>query len=193
MRYRTVTMPAARLIPIAAVAAGLALAGCGGGQPVLPAATPRPFLSDGGQPAPADRSLAGLHACALIPAATVTATIGQLEEPPTESPDGLTCFYNTRENSESAGPSYILNITTRSLYGVAKSLADGEAQARLVQLAPIRGIGDEGYSTANSRGGPAYDAMAAKGGAAAAIQVNSVFPAAEQQAQRLLAVAVARL
>lgn len=199
MRHQPATGPHTRLIALAGLAAvGLALAACGA-PPQPPAAArtsataPVPLSSAGGQPAPADRSLAGLHACALIPAATVTATIGQLEEPPTESPDGLTCFYNTRQNSESAGPSYILDITTRSLYEVAKSLADGEAQAKVVQLVPISGIGDEGYSTADSAGEPQYHATVAKGGAAAAIQVNSVMPAAEQHAQRMLAMAVARL
>ena len=76
---------------------------------------------------------------------------------------------------------------------MTKSLADGEAEAKLVQLVPIRGIGDEGYSTADSKGGPDYNATVAKGGAAAAIQVNSVSPADEQQAQRLLAVVVTHL
>lgn len=189
---------------IALLAAGLALAGCGSASPaasavsaVAPGAAsatvPGPPPSAGDQSAPADRSLAGLHACALIPAATVTATLGQLEEPPTESSDGLACFFNTRQNSESAGPSYILDITTRSAYEVTKSLADGEAEAKLVRLVPIRGIGDEGYSTADSKGGPGYNATVAKGGAAAAIQVNSVSPADEQQAQRLLAVVVTHL
>lgn len=193
---------------IALLVAGLALAGCGSASPAAPAApgaasavapgaasaaVPGPLSSAGDQAVPADRSLAGLHACALIPAATVTAALGQLEEPPTESSNGLTCFYNTRQNSESAGPSYILDITTRSAYEVTKSLADGEAEAKLVRLVPIRGIGDEGYSIADSKGGPDYNATVAKGGVAAAIQVNSVSPADEQQAQRLLAVVVTHL
>jgi hypothetical protein len=79
------------------------------------------------------------------------------------------------------------------LYQVAKSLAGGEAKARLVQLTPIRGIGDEGYATADSAGGPGYNVTVAKGGAAAAVQVNSVHPAAEPQAERLPAAVVARL
>lgn len=208
-RYRPAAGPASALAAIAVLAAGLALAGCGGAKPGpqaakpgaqatapgAPAASaaPPPLFSTGGPPAPADRNLAGLHACALVPAATVATAIGQLEEPPHESSDGLTCFYNTRQDSESAGPSYILSIVTRSMYEVEKSVTDGEAQARLVQVVPIRGIGDEGYSTANSKGGPVYNAMVAKGGAAAGIMVDSVFPASEQGAQRMLAVAVAGL
>jgi hypothetical protein len=201
-RYRPAAGPASPLAAIAVLAAGLALAGCGGAKPGAQAAkpgapaasaTPPPLFSTGGPPAPADRNLASLHACALVPAATVAAAIGQLEEPPHESSDGLTCFYNTRQDSESAGPSYILSIMTRSMYEVEKSVTDGEAQARLVQVVPIRGIGDEGYSTANSKGGPVYNAMVAKGGAAAGIMVDSVFPASERGAQRMLAVAVAGL
>ena len=62
-----------------------------------------------------------------------------------------------------------------------------------MQLAPIRGIGDEGYAAADSADGPQYKATVANGGAAAAVQVNSVHPAAETQAERLLAAVVARL
>ena len=62
-----------------------------------------------------------------------------------------------------------------------------------MQLAPIRGIGDEGYATADSAGGPQYNVTVAKGGAAPAVQVNSVHPAAETRAERLLAAVVARL
>jgi hypothetical protein len=185
-----------RPVMLAAIAGlavlGPTLTGCGGARPAVPPAAGQ-LSGTGGQHWPADRRLAGLHACALIPAATVAATLGQLEEPPTESPDGLTCFYNTRASSQSAGPSYILDILKRSLYEVAKSLADGEAKARLVQLVPIRGIGDEGYATADSAGGPQYNVSVAKGGAAAAVQVNSVHPAAETQAERLLAAVAARL
>jgi len=79
------------------------------------------------------------------------------------------------------------------VYEVAKSPADGEAKARLVQLSPIRGIGDEGYATADSAGGPEYNVTVTKGGAAAAVQVNSVHQTAETQAERLLAAVVARL
>ena len=76
---------------------------------------------------------------------------------------------------------------------MAKSLADGEAKAWLVQLALIRGIGDEGYATMDSAGGSECKATVAKGGAAAAVHGNSVHPAAETQAERLLAAVVARL
>ena len=194
MRHRQVTMLTTMLAAIAGLAvSGLALTGCGGARPAVPAAAPGQLSGAGGQHWPADRRLAGLHACALIPAATVAATLGQLEEPPAESSDGLTCFYNTRASSQSAGPSYILNILKRSLYEVAKSLAGDEAKARLLRVDPIRGIGDEGYATAVSGGGPEYTVAVAKGGAAVTVQVTSLQPAAEGQADRLLAVAVARL
>ncbi len=203
-------MSATKLAAIASLAAtGLALTACGGSVPGVPATAPGQASATaheqssapvpgqasnaGGQQQPADRRLAGLHACALVPAATVAATVGQLEEPPAESSDGLTCFYNTRQSSDSAGPSYILTITTRSGYEVAKSLADDEAQAQLVQLAPVRGIGDGGYATAGSANEPDYNVTVAKGGAAAAVQVNSVQSASERQAEHLLAAAVARL
>ena len=77
---------------ILAAIAGLAvlgptLAGCGGARPAVPAA-PGQLSGTGGQHWPADRRLAGLHACALIPAVTVAATLGQLEEPPPNHPTG---------------------------------------------------------------------------------------------------------
>ena len=99
-------------LTVSCAVACLALAGCGGGQ-----------LAGGGQPAPhptgqlfgastqqdwpANSSLAGVHACKLIPAATIAETLGQLEEPPAESADGLTCFYNTQISSAEGGPSLV--------------------------------------------------------------------------------------
>jgi len=177
----------------------IALTGCGGGQPATHTGQPAPHATSqlfGGseqQQWPADRSLAGIHACQLIPAATIAQTLGQLEEQPTEAADGLACFYNTRFSSEDAGPSYILTIVKRSAYEAAKTIADSEAEAHLLHLAPVSGIGDEGFATSISTGGPSYDVTVAKGGAAAEIQVNSVMSASEQHAERLVALAVAKL
>ena len=191
-------------LAVACAVACIALAGCGGG---LPAAGGQP--AGGGQPAPhptgqlfgadtqqnwpADSSLAGVHACKLIPAATIAQMFGQLEEPPAESSDGLTCFYNTQISSAEGGPSFILSIIERSTYEAAKTIADSEAQAHLLHLAAVSGIGDEGYATSVSTGGPSYDMSAAKGGVAADILVDSVTPANEQQAEHLVALALARI
>jgi len=90
-------------------------------------------------------------------------------------------------------PSYILTIVKRSAYEAAKTIADSEAEAHLLHLAPVSGIGDEGFATSISTGGPSYDVTVAKGGAAAEIQVNSVMSASEQHAERLVALAVAKL
>ena len=186
MRYRYATMG------LAIAVSCLALSGCGSGAPSVSAAG-RVVAAVGQQQWPTDRSLTGIHACTLIPAAMIAQTLGQLEEPPTESPDGLTCFYNTRASSESAGPSYILDIFKRSLYEVAKTAAGSEAKVRLIHLASVNDIGDEGFATSNSAGGPFYNVSAAKGGAAAAIQVDSIQPADEQHADHLVAAAIARL
>ena len=173
------------------LASCLALAACGGGQPA-PRATGQLFGAAAQQQWPPDRSLAGIHACELIPAATIAQTLGQLEEQPTESADGLTCFYNTQISSAEGGPSFILSIIARSAYEAAKTIADSEAQAHLLHLASVTGIGDEGFATSVSTG-PSYDVDVAKGGAAAETLVDSVRPASEQQAQRLVALALAKL
>ncbi len=188
MRHRSIM----RLAIAGLAVSCIALTGCGGGQPA-PRASGQLFGGDGQQQWPADRSLAGIHACELIPAATIGQTLGQLEEQPTESPDGLTCFYNTRASSEDGGPSFILSINKRSAYEAAKTIADSEAEAHLLHLASVSGIGDEGFAASVSTGGPSYDVNVAKGGAAAEIQVNSVMPVNEQHAERLVALAVARL
>ena len=78
-------------------------------------------------------------------------------------------------------------------YEAAKTIADSEAEAHLLHLASVSGIGDEGFAASVSTGGPSYDVNVAKGGAAAEIQVNSVMPVNEQHAERLVALAVARL
>jgi hypothetical protein len=189
MRHPYVTTS---LVIAGLAASGLALAGCGGGQPAAPAAG-RVLAAGGPQHWPADRNLAGMHACTLIPAAVIAQTLGQLEEPPTESADGLSCFYNTRASSENAGPSYILDILRRSLYEVAKTAAESEAKVRLIHVASVNGMGDEGFATSDTAGGPVYNLSVAKGGVAVAIQMDSVQPADEQRADRLVAAAMARL
>ena len=180
-------------LAVSGLASCLALTACGGGLPA-PRATGQLFGAPGAQQQwPADSSLAGVHACKLIPAATIAQTLGQLEEPPTESADGLTCFYNTQISSAEGGPSFILSIIERSGYEAAKTIADSEAQAHLLHLASVGGIGDEGFATSVSTGGPSYDVRVARGGAGAEILVNSVMPANEQQAERLVALALARI
>ena len=186
-------------LAVSGLASCLALTACGGGQPAVggrpaPSATGQLFgAASAQQDWPADSSLAGVHACKLIPAATIARTLGQLEEPPAESADGLTCFYNTQISSAEGGPSFILSIIERSAYEAAKTIADSEAQAHLLHLASVTGIGDEGFATSVSTGGPSYVVRVARGGAGAEMLVNSVTSANEQQAERLVALALARI
>lgn len=192
-------------------AAGLALTGCGGGLPAAsapghPAAASQPAanqqtgsqaiasqLAGGQAQGPPDRSLAGINACKLIPAAMIAQTIGQLDGPPSGSQDGLSCIFNTRLDSENGGPSYILDVAGRSMYDTAKTIAQSEANAHLTQLSTVKGIGDEGFAQANSGGGPAYTVFVAKGGASVSVQMNSVLAIDEQRANRLVAEVIARL
>jgi hypothetical protein len=180
-------------LAVSGLASCLALAACGGGSQPAPHATAQLFGAGTQQDWPPDRSLAGVHACKLIPAATIAQTLGQLEEPPAESADGLTCFYNTQISSAEGGPSFILSIIERSAYEAAKTISDSEAQAHLLRLASVTGIGDEGFATSVSTGGPSYVVRVARGGAGAEILVNSVTSANERQAERLVALALARI
>jgi hypothetical protein len=99
-----------------ALASCLALAGCSGGQPPVGAAG-RPAASGPAQPslsvpslslpslslpslsvpsagaAPADRSLAGIHACSLVPASVVAQVLGSLSEPASGT---ACCAFTTR-------------------------------------------------------------------------------------------------
>lgn len=198
------------LAPLAALAA-LAVTGCGGQAPLALPATPpasaataqAPTQSgqsaqaaqsgqsgqsaQSAQPAPADTSLSGVHACTLIPKATVAA-LGQLSSPAAPSPDGLTCFFNL-----TGGPSYIVNVISRSQYELTKTIDTSEAQAGLVQLTRTHGLGDEGFAISSTNGGPVYNVLAAKGGVAVNVTLDSVEPATEQRADQLVAAALAGL
>ncbi len=166
---------------VAAVLGALAVTGCGGQAPLARPATP---------PAPAthaDTSLSGVHACALIPKATIAA-LGQLSSPAAPSTDGLTCFYNL-----TGGPSYIVSVVARSQYELTKTIDTSEAQAGLVQLTRTHGLGDEGFAISSTNGGPVYNVVAAKGGVAVNVTLDSVEPANEQRADQLVAAALAAL
>lgn len=197
----------------AALAAGLgalAVTGCGGQAPLALPSTPPASASaatgqtpaqsaqsaqsaqaaqsaQSAQSAPADTSLSGVHACALIPKATIAA-LGQLSGPAAPSSDGLTCFYNL-----TGGPSYIVNVIPRSQYELTKTIDTSEAQAGLVQLTRTHGLGDEGFAISSTSGGPVYNVIAAKGGVAVNVTLDSVEPANEQRADQLVAVALAGL
>lgn len=192
--------PAAALSGVAAALCALAAAGCGGHMPLAALGTPPaatapvaarsaelPPTQPAQQPTPADASLAGLHACALIPAATVGA-LGTLGEPAAPSSDGLTCFYNV-----TGGLSYIVSVFQRSRYELTKTIDVSEAQAGLVQLTRTHGLGDEGFAISSTSGGPAYELNVAKGGLAVAVTLDSVEPASEYRANQLVAAALAGL
>lgn len=187
MRHRHVTL---NLMIAGLAISGFAVAGCGGGSPAASA----PYQPAASAPhQAADRSLAGMHACQLIPATAIAQALGQLDGVPSESADGLQCIYNTRMSSENAGPTYILDVTRRSAFEVAKTIAQSEANAHLVHLVSVSGVGDEGFAISDTKGEPIYTVNVAKGGAAASIQMNSVQPANERSADRLMGVVISRL
>lgn len=172
---------------VAAALCALAVTGCGGQTPLALPPTPPQQQQQQQQLAPADAALSGVHACSLIPKATVAA-LGQLDQPAAPSPDGLTCFYNL-----DGGPSYIVSIMPRTQYETTKTIDTSEAQAGLVQLTSKHGLGDEGFAISSDTGGPAYEVSAAKGGRAVEVTLDSVEPANEQRADQLVAAALARL
>ena len=191
-----------------ALASCLALAGCSGGQPPVSAAS-RPAASGPAQPslsgpslsipslsvpsagaAPADRSLAGIHACSLVPASVVAQVLGSLSEP--ASGEGLLCFYNTQLSAGEGGPSYILTVLTRSGYEAAKAFATGVGQSGAAKFASVTGLGADAYSLSTDSGGPAYSLSAAEGGIAVNVEVNDLGPG-KARARQLVAAALAHL
>lgn len=183
-----------------ALASCLALAGCGGQSasnaagrapaPTLPSLSLPPQSLPSAGPAPANRSLSGIHACSLVPASVVTQVLGSLSEP--ASGDGLLCFYNTQLSAGEGGPSYILTVLPRSGYEAAKSFATGVGESGAAQFASVTGLGADAYSLSMDRGGPAYSLSAAKGGVAVNVEVNDLGPG-KAKARELVATALAHL
>jgi hypothetical protein len=188
-----------------ALASSLALAACSGGQPSISTAgrpaTSGPSLSvpslsipslsiPSAGAAPADRSLAGIHACSLVPASVVAQVLGSLSEP--ASGDGLLCFYNTQVSAGEGGPSYILTVLTRSGYEAAKAFATGVGESGAAKYASVGGLGADAYSLSTDSGGPQYSLSAAKGGVAVNVEVNDLGPG-KARARELAAAALAHL
>jgi hypothetical protein len=181
-----------------ALASCLALTGCAGGKspssavarPGAPAPTLPSLSLPATGPAPADRSLSGIHACSLVPASVVAQVLGTLSEP--ASGDGLLCFYNTQISAGEGGPSYILTVLTRSGYEAAKAFATGVGESGAAKFASVTGLGADAYSLSTDSGGPTYSLSAAKGGVAVNVEVNDLGPG-KAKARELAAAALAHL
>jgi hypothetical protein len=175
---------------------GLTLAtGCAGAQPAVRSPSGNPLagnpLTSSSPPGPPNSSLAGLHACRLVPASVVAQVLGGLLEKPYETSDGLDCFYNTAAPG-GGGPSYILTITTRSSYEAAKTFADGVAASGAEKLATIRDLGEDAFSITTDSGGPYYSLWAVKGGAGVEVDVDDITQGVTR-AHDLVAAALSRL
>jgi hypothetical protein len=186
-----------------ALASCLALTACSGGQPGIsaagrPSASARalPSLSLPAQslpstgPVPADRKLAGIHACSLVPSSVVAQVLGSLSQP--ASGEGLLCFYNTQLSAGEGGPTYILTVLTRSGYEAAKAFSTGVGESGAAKYASVPGLGADAYSLSTDTGGPAYSLSAAQGGVAINVEVNDL-GAGKAKARELVAAALAHL
>lgn len=166
--------------------AGLGLClitGCSGGQPALSPAPGKPAINPlagtlptQASPTVPDSSLAGIHACKLVPASVVSQVLGPLLERPAETSNGKDCFYNTEISAGNGGPSYILSVTTRSGYEAAKAFAEGvaESDSKAERFAITHDLGDDAFSIATDTGGPDYSLWAAKAGRAVEVNVNDL-------------------
>jgi hypothetical protein len=178
--------------------AGLALAGCGGSQPAIPQGSSRAALPGSGGPAPADASLAGLNACALVPPATVHQVYGGLAQPCTGAGivGDIRLVSATDPNHSRA--SVTMSVFKRSSFDGARTAArDGVTKDRT--FASVPGIGDSAYSvtvTDQGAGVWAYGLVAARGGLALGIRIDSFEPLKPSDAQavrQLMTVALSRL
>ena len=85
------------------------------------------------------------------------------------------------------------SVVERSAYEAAKTIADSEANAAFCTWPRSVASAMRALPPRVFHRRPSYDVNVAKGGAAAEIQVDSVMPVNEQHAERLVALAVARL
>jgi hypothetical protein len=211
MKQRTARRARRRVSRPAAIAAGLCaagavLAGCGGSGPGAAGKLSSALagsagsgggsiVSSGGSDSgsgnsadPPDGSLAGIHACQLIPPAVVSRLIGPTD--PQRGTSSTGCFYN---QSVDNGLSFIVMVSQRSGYDFAKSFAQGAATTGPISFRTVPGYGDDAFQTVQSAGGPDYEFWAAKGGRSLNISVNSDSPADEQKVRDLMQSALASL
>jgi hypothetical protein len=174
------------------------VAGCGGGPAAtaagaLGAAGAAAALGGAGDSGPPDASLTGIHACQLIAGPTVSAVIGKLSEPAYQTPDGLACFYEPAVPG-GIGPTIIVTVLKRSGYEASKAFVQGveESNPKMAGYVPIRGLGDDAFSTHSSTGQD-FDLYAASGGRAVNVSVASTTAAAQRQAMTLTKAALGAL
>ena len=193
---------AAVMVPLVCAAAAACGGGGGvygrvaGGHAVSPLAG-KPLTLPGNPlgsspPGPANRSLAGMHACQLVTASAVTKMAGEPFERPYETSDGLACFYNSA--AADGGPTYILTIITRSGYEAAKAFAEGVAEGdpKAERFVTGHDLGDDTFSISTDSGGPQYSLWAVKGGAGVEVEVNDLGQG-PASAHDLVAAALSRL
>ncbi|HEY2549841.1 MAG TPA: hypothetical protein VGI64_04625 [Streptosporangiaceae bacterium] len=144
--------------------------------------------SGSGNAGPPDGSLAGIHACQLIPPAVVSRVIGATD--PQQGNSTTACFYNQTVDN---GSSFILMVSKRSGYDFAKSFSQGAATTGPISFRTVPGYGDDAFQTVQSAGGHDYEFWAAKGGLALNISVDSDSPADEQKVRELMQSALAKL
>jgi hypothetical protein len=185
--------------------AGLCLiTGCSGGLPAVsqahtgPGGNPLAGNPLSGDPlaatapaGPPDASLAGVHACSLIPAPVVARILGPLLDKPYQSPDGLDCFYETAVPG-GGGPTYILTVFTRTGFDASKAFAQGAAQAGSAKFAAEPGLGDDAFALITDTGAPGYTLSAVKAGKAVDVNVDDLGQGV-RNARELVAVALGRL
>jgi hypothetical protein len=181
------------------------ITGCSGGPPLAGPAHTGPSsgnplagnplagnpLAGDSSSGPPDASLAGVHACKLVPATVVARVIGPLLERPYESPQGRDCFYQTAVPG-GGGPTYILSVITRSGYETSKTFAEGVSQSGAARLTNAPGLGDDAFALTTAKG-QAYTLWAVRGGAGLSVQVNDKTSPGVRKAHDLLAAALGGL
>jgi hypothetical protein len=186
---------------IAACLAGLALAACGSQSPAAPPAAsrlPAGLTGPAATAGPADASLAGLHACALVPAATATLILGPLTGPcyGPQNGTGTLAFYDLSVPGDPADgrATVSLTIIERSGFDASQSFAAGVGQSGAAQVRSVPGLGASAFSISpTSDGGPDYQLWAAVGGRGVEIDINSTAPADEARVRELMKAALVAL
>jgi hypothetical protein len=185
--------------------AGIALAGCGAAAPPASHITSSgshpgiqiPGLGGPATPAgPADASLAGLHACALVPAATVAQVLGQLARScyGPQNGAGTLAFYDLSVPGDRFDTRATLSITIveRSGFDASQSFAQGVGESGAAKVQSVPGLGDAAFSLTDS-GGSDYQLWAAKGGRGLDVDIDSTTAPDEQRARQFMTDALSAL
>jgi hypothetical protein len=202
--YRPIT---AALSLAALSLAGISLAGCGAAAPASHIASSGshpgiqiPGLGGPAGPAtpagPADASLAGLHACSLVPAATVAQVLGQLARScyGPQNGAGTLAFYDLSVPGSPNNTEATLSVTIveRSGFDASQSFAQGVGESGAAKVQSVPALGDAAFSITDG-GGPDYQLWAAKGGRALEVDIDSTAAPDEQRARQFMTDALSSL